>query len=205
MKVLLTSDVGRLGWLGDVVEVADGFARNYLLPQGLARAATEVNIRAIAEVKASRAEQRCFERARLEKAAERTGGAEAVIAAAANEQGHLFGAVHARDIAANLRAQGFEVRDEYVCLAENIKEVGTYEVGLEFAAHGEEPAGSLTATVSVVVVPEGADVEAFKAAEQEAREQSKKQGQEVGQDSVQAGEAEGEVEDEKRGEGEGGK
>ena len=123
MKVLLTSDVGRLGWLGDVVEVADGFARNYLLPQGLARAATEANIRAIAEVKASSAQQRRLECAGKEKAAEAVAGAEAVIAAAANEQGHLFGAVHVRDIAANLRAQGFEVRDEYVCLAENIKEV----------------------------------------------------------------------------------
>lgn len=180
MKVLLMSDVGRLGFVGDVVEVAEGFARNYLLPQGLAQAATEANIRAIAEVKAAKAQQRRLERDRKEKVAEGMGGAEAVIAAAANEQGHLFGAVHARDIAANLRAQGFDVRDEYVGLAENIKEVGTYEVRLEFAAHGGEPGGSLTATVSVVVVPEGADAEQFKAAEQEAREQKQQQAQEVG-------------------------
>ena len=58
MKVLLCEDVKKLGWLGDVVEVNDGYARNYLLPQGLARVATDANIRAIAEKKAGRAEHK---------------------------------------------------------------------------------------------------------------------------------------------------
>lgn len=147
MKVLLCEDITKLGWLGDVVEVSVGYARNYLLPQGLAKVATEGSIRAIAEEKARRAEQRISDSKRLEKAAEAVEGAEAVVAAKANEQGHLFGSVTERQIAANLRAQGFEVADEIVQLPEHIKQVGTHTVTLKFAEN-------VTATVNVVVVPE---------------------------------------------------
>lgn len=147
MKVLLFEDIDRLGWLGDVVEVREGYARNYLLPQGLAKVATEANIKSIAEEKAKRAEQRKLEGKRIETAAESVNGAEAVIAAKANEQGHLFGSVSEKQIAANLRAQGYEVRDDVVQLHEHIKEIGTHEVTLKFA-------GDITATVNVVVVAE---------------------------------------------------
>ena len=85
MKVLLFEDIKKLGWLGDVVEVNDGYARNYLIPKGLARIATEGNIRSISKEKATRAEQRLKERKRLERAAEAVDGAEAVLAAKANE------------------------------------------------------------------------------------------------------------------------
>ncbi len=147
MKVLLCEDIDKLGWLGDVVEVSEGYARNYLLPQGLAKFATDGSIRAIAEEKAKRAEKRVLEGKRLEDAIKTVEGAEAVIAAKANEQGHLFGSVSAQQIAANLREQGFEVTDEVVQLPEHIKQVGTHAVTLKFA-------GGLTATVNVVVVPE---------------------------------------------------
>jgi large subunit ribosomal protein L9 len=147
MKVLLCEDIDKLGWLGDVVEVNNGYARNYLLPQGLAKVANEASIRAIAEEKAKRAEQRRLEGKRLEEAVKAIEGAEAVVAAKANEQGHLFGSVSAREIAANLREQGFEVRDEIVQLSEHIKDIGTHPVTLKFR-------DDLTATVNVVVVPE---------------------------------------------------
>jgi large subunit ribosomal protein L9 len=161
MKVLLTSDVKKLGWLGDVVEVAEGYARNYLLPQGLAKPATDANIKLIAKEKIRRVEQRRLERENRGKAARAVDGAEAVIAAAANEQGHLFGSVFRREIAENLRAQGFEVPDDVVSLDEHIKQVGTYKVNLRFD-------DDITAAVNLVVVPEGADVEQFKAAQKEA-------------------------------------
>ncbi|MHC4680519.1 MAG: 50S ribosomal protein L9 [Planctomycetota bacterium] len=147
MKVLLCEDIQKLGWLGDVVEVSEGYARNFLLPQGLAKPATEASIRAIAEEKAKRAELRKLEGERREEAAKAVEGAEAVLAAKANEQGHLFGSVTARQIAANLRSQGFEVADEIVRLPEHIKEVGTHAVTLQFHE-------GITATVNVVVVPE---------------------------------------------------
>jgi large subunit ribosomal protein L9 len=147
MKVLLCEDIQKLGWLGDIVEVNEGYARNYLLPQRLAKVATEGNIRAIAKEKAKRSEQRLRERRRIEKAVEAVSGAEAVLAARANEQGVLFGSITEPMIAANLRAQGFEVADEIVKLPEHIKQLGTHEVTLRFAE-------DLTATVRVVVVPE---------------------------------------------------
>jgi len=147
MKILLCEDIDKLGWLGDVVEVSEGYARNYLLPQRLAKPATEEAIRSIAEEKTKRAERRRLEGRRLQAAAEAVDGAEAVVAAKANEQGHLFGSVTPRQIAANLRSQGFEVADETVQLHEHIKQVGTHAVTLKFAA-------DVTATVNVVVVPE---------------------------------------------------
>ncbi len=147
MKVLLCEDIVRLGWLGDIVEVNTGYARNYLLPQGLAKVATEDNIRSLAKEKASRAEQRIQERKRLEEVVKTMEAVEAVLAAKANEQGILFGSITERDIAANLRAQGFSVADEVVRLPEHIKQVGTHTVELRFAK-------DLKTTVSVVVVPE---------------------------------------------------
>jgi large subunit ribosomal protein L9 len=156
MKILLCEDIDKLGWLGDVVEVKTGYARNYLIPQGLAKVANEASIRAIAEEKAKRAEQRKLEGKRLEDAAKAIEGAEAVIAAKANELGHLFGSVNERQIAANLRAQGFEVRDEIVQLPEHIKEVGTHSVTLKFR-------DDLTATINVVVVAEQQDEPAAEA------------------------------------------
>ena len=150
MKVLLCEDVKKLGWLGDIVEVNDGYARNYLLPLGLAKVATETNIKSLAQAKAERAEQRLQERKRLERAAEAVEGAEAVLAARANEQGVLFGSITEHMVAANLRAQSFEVADEIVRLPEHIKHLGMHEVTLKFA-------DDIVVTVHVVVVPEQAD------------------------------------------------
>jgi large subunit ribosomal protein L9 len=147
MKVLLCEDIQKLGWLGDIVEVNTGYARNYLLPQGLAKVATEGNIRALAKEKTKRAEHRLLQRRRMEKAVAAVNGAEAVLAARANEQGVLFGSITETLIAANLRGQGFEVADEIVKLPEHIKQLGTHNVTLRFAE-------DLTATVRVVVVPE---------------------------------------------------
>ena len=163
MRILLCEDIRGLGWLGDVVDVNDGYARNYLLPQGLGKPATDANLRAIAKDKVRRAEERKLESEQLKKVAEAVEGAEAVVAAKANEQGVLFGSIGPAQIAQNLRDQGFEVADEDVALDEHIKNVGTAEVKLKFA-------NDLTATVSVVVVPEGVDAETIKAAEKAAAE-----------------------------------
>jgi large subunit ribosomal protein L9 len=149
VKVLLCEDVKELGWFGDVVEVSTGYARNYLLPQGLAIVPTEGNLRSLAKEAAKRAEQRELERKRLEEAVTAVEGAEAVVAAKANEQGVLFGSVGAQEIAENLRAQGFKITDEMIHLAEHIKQVGTHKVTLKFDR-------DLAATINVVVVAESA-------------------------------------------------
>ena len=154
MKILLCEDVEKLGYLGDVVEVNDGYARNYLLPQNKAVVPSEANIKALAEAKAKRAEERKLAQEQLVRVAEEVGGAEVVLAAKANEQGHLFGSVGEHDIADNLRKQGFEVSDDMVQLAEHIKEVGTHEISLKVST-------DLTATINVVVVSEDQAVESL--------------------------------------------
>jgi large subunit ribosomal protein L9 len=153
MKVLLCEDVENLGWYGDVVDVNEGYARNYLLPQRIATVPNDAKIKTMAQEKAKRAEQREVVIDNLKKAAQAVDGAEAVLAAKANEQGHLFGSVHENQIAANLRLQGYEVADKHVRLREHIKEVGQYTVEIEFAA-------GITAKVQVTIVPEGQNVEA---------------------------------------------
>jgi large subunit ribosomal protein L9 len=152
MKVLLCEDVEKLGWYGDVVEVSEGFARNYLLPQRIATVPTEQKIKAMAGERVQRAEQRNLDYERMQKAAETVNGAEAVIAAKANEQGHLFGSVTEKEIAENLRQQGYEVADKHVQLDEHIKEVGQHTAKIKFAS-------DVTATVKVTIVPQGQSVE----------------------------------------------
>lgn len=147
MKVLLCEDVKKLGYLGEIVEVNDGYARNFLLPQNKAVVPTEANIKSLAEAKARNAEKRKLAIEKLEQVAEAVGGAEVVLAAKANEQGHLFGSVNEHDIADNLRKQGFEISDNMVHLAEHIKQVGTHEVTLRISPE-------LTAGINVVVVSE---------------------------------------------------
>ncbi len=160
MKVLLVADVTKtgdvskggsapvvLGWFGDIIEVSSGFARNYLLPQGLAVIPTPDAVKSLAQEKARRTEARGQQRQRFEETAAAVNKAEVVIAANANEAGHLFGSVSSRQIAANLREQGFEVTDEMVQLSEHIKQVGTTTVQVKFAQ-------DLVAAVNVVVVPQ---------------------------------------------------
>ncbi|HOK65761.1 MAG TPA: 50S ribosomal protein L9 [Anaerohalosphaeraceae bacterium] len=149
MKVLLCEDVAKLGWLGDIVEVKDGYARNYLLPQGLAVIPTEAAIRSLAEEKARRAEARRLARLEKERLSASLEGVEISLTARANEQGHLFGSVTETDIAEALQRKGFAVSAEMVHLEAHIKEVGTRDVVIKTAS-------DLKATVRVIVAAEEA-------------------------------------------------
>ena len=153
MKLLLCNDVEKLGWLGDIVEVKEGYARNYLLPQGLAIVPTAANIKSLADEKARRAEARQLVRQQKERLVTSVQDAEVVLSAKANEQGHLFGSITERDIAENLRQQGFEVADEMVKMNGHIKELGTTEVTIRAA-------NDLMATVRVMVVSQEQTVDA---------------------------------------------
>ena len=160
MKILLCDDVEKLGWVGDVVEVSEGYARNYLLPRRLGIVPTKGNLKSLAQARAKRMEQLKDVRERAEQAVAQVSGAEVVISAKANEQGHLFGSVGPHDIAANLRGQGFIVPDETVRMSEHIKDVGTHEVRIAFKKPAEGGMTvELTAKVSVVVVAEGAELQ----------------------------------------------
>jgi large subunit ribosomal protein L9 len=133
MKLLLHADIPKLGYFGDVVEVTKGYARNYLLPQGLAVEPTETNVKAIEEERAQKAEERRLAREQMVKAVDKVEGAEITIRALANEMGHLFGSVSEADVAAALRDARYEVQAKHVRLATHLRTIGTHEVKLRFA------------------------------------------------------------------------
>ena len=132
MKLLLHSDIPKLGHFGDVVEVADGYARNYLLPHGKAVVPTDANVKAIHQERSRRVEIRRLAHEEKVKAAAKVNGAAVTLRALANEQGHLFGSVGEEDIAAALRELGFEVQRGHVAIGEHFRMVGDYDVKLHF-------------------------------------------------------------------------
>ena len=133
MKMLLHVDIPRLGYLGDVVEVSQGYARNYLLPQRKAVEPTESNIKAIEEERGKLAEIRRLAKEALQKAATQVNDKEVTLEVLANEQGHLFGSIGQEDVAKALRKQGGEVQARDVVLPEHLRMLGDYEVKLHFS------------------------------------------------------------------------
>ena len=127
-ELLLLNTVDNLGIIGDVVKVKAGFARNYLLPRGLAEKPTPEKIQELsaqravveAEMKKLAAEQHAM----IEKLA----GHEITLQRSANDTGVLFGGVSQHEIAELLREQGFAIEDRYVRLGETIKRLDTYDV-----------------------------------------------------------------------------
>ncbi len=133
MKLLLKKDISHLGIVGDVVDVAPGYGRNYLLPQGLATEATQANIKALAEERRKAEERRQQMRDELGRRAERLRDVEVTIAAAANEEGVLYGSVGPREIAAALRDEGHDVEASHVELREPIRRLDNLAVNVRFA------------------------------------------------------------------------
>jgi large subunit ribosomal protein L9 len=128
MKIILVKDVEKLGEIGDIVDVADGFGRNFLIPQGLAVAATAKNKRQLEH------EQRLREHriARAKKEAEGLAGSLQGVAChftrKAGEEGRLFGSVTAIDIAEKLKEAGYEVDRRLIQLEQPIKSLGEFTV-----------------------------------------------------------------------------
>jgi len=132
MKLLLQADIPKLGDFGDVVEVSKGYGRNYLLPQRLAVEPTEENVKAIAHERARQAELRKLARAGLQKVSDHVMGAEITLIALANDQGHLFGSIGEKDIARALQDQSFEIQSKHVKITEPLRELGEFEIELDF-------------------------------------------------------------------------
>jgi|YNPNPStandDraft_1061719.scaffolds.fasta_scaffold87508_2 large subunit ribosomal protein L9 len=148
MRVLLLKDIPKLGYLGDVVEVRDGYARNYLLPQRLATYPTEENLRAIEEARKQAAAERARRLQAFQELVRRLEGVQVTIEATANPEGTLYGSVGRKEIAEALQRRGFEVLPEHVDLDTPIRTLDNRPVRLRFT---EE----LTAEVKVWVVREG--------------------------------------------------
>jgi len=132
MKLLLRRDIPKVGLAGDVVEVKEGYARNYLIPQHLGILPTKANMKAIEEDKRRAEEERKRRRSALEQQAQRLREVEVTIAAACNEEGHLYGSVGPREIAAALRDEGHDVETKQVHLHEPIRQLDTVAVPVVF-------------------------------------------------------------------------
>ena len=145
MEVILREHVDNLGQRGDVVKVASGYARNYLLPRKLALAVTEANKRQIERERASAEAREAEERQAAQALADRMQQADITIARRAGEGEALYGSVTSADIADSLAAQGFEVDKRKIQLADPIRTIGETDVPVKL--HRE-----VTATVKVKVV-----------------------------------------------------
>ena len=144
MKLILKENIEHLGHIGDIVKVAPGYARNYLLPKGLAVEATEKNAKALEHVKRQMAYKKgkALESAR-NLAAKLTETAVS-LSHKAGEEGKLFGSVTNMEIASFLKEKGFEIDRKTIQLAEPIKHVGEFDVVVKI--HPE-----VSATVKVTV------------------------------------------------------
>ncbi|RLD96363.1 MAG: 50S ribosomal protein L9 [Aquificota bacterium] len=128
MKVILKVDVEGVGSAGDIVEVSPGYARNYLIPRGLALAATSRNVKSLEKQKAEIMKKVDKERKRIEALAQRLAQTKVVVTKQAGEKGRLFGSVTTRDIADALAREGIEIDRKKIVLEETIKTLGSYQV-----------------------------------------------------------------------------
>jgi large subunit ribosomal protein L9 len=168
MQVILRQDVEKIGLRGEVVDVAPGFARNFLLPRKLAETATPGKVAELRkhEEKRARHEAQSFEQA--QEIAQKVEAAELRFDVPAGETGTLFGSVTATDISEQLwQSQKVRVDRRKLELSESIKRIGRYQIPVELFA-------DVTATLRVAVVPEGGELppqeelDAIAAAEAEA-------------------------------------
>lgn len=133
-EIILQEDVENLGSAGDVVDVKPGYARNFLIPRGLARRATAGNLKRIQEERRRREKAATRERQVAEDLSERLEGLSLSFSVRAGEEGRLFGSVTASDIADRLAEQGLEVDRRTLQLEEPIKELGVYRVSVDLHA-----------------------------------------------------------------------
>ncbi|MGA9070175.1 MAG: 50S ribosomal protein L9 [Terracidiphilus sp.] len=159
MEVILKDDVLHLGHRGDLVKVADGYARNFLLPRKLALQATSANKVVVEQMKNAAARRSATEKAQAEALAVKLTPVVLEFTRKSGEAGHLFGSVTSADIAAGLAAQGFEIDRRKIQLDEPLKSLGEFTVTIklyrEVAAHiavkvlaeatEEEPAAEVAA------------------------------------------------------------
>ena len=209
MKVVFLEEVEGSGRIGEIKDVANGFARNYLLPRRLAAPATPADIRR-AE---ARAEKEARRQAVLDEeaqaVAEKLAGAVIAISARVGEQGRLYGSITAADIAEEVsKLAGRQIEHRQILLAEPLKELGTHEINVKLTRNveapvqvevaSEEPPASVEPAAASAESAQEAEVEALEDAEAEAEEgEAEPQAEaEVEPEAEAALEAEAEAEEE---------
>ena len=149
VELLLTEDVSALGKQGEIVRVKAGYARNYLLPQGLATVATEHNKRMVEKHRAKQANVALQKVQQLKQMADAVSKYSVTLEANATAEGHLYGSIVAVDISKALKSANYAVEPDNVRLEGPLKELGMYTVKLHFAPEVETE-------VKVWVVPAAA-------------------------------------------------
>ena len=147
MKVILKETIESLGIIGSEVTVADGYARNYLLPQNKAVPATPQNRKMLEQDKAKFELQIAKEKKFAEEMSKRLEGVVCKIAAKVSEEDRLYGSVSTRDIVDALAGQGIEIEKKMVLLNEPIKNIGTYKVPIRVYKEVEPE-------ITIEIVPE---------------------------------------------------
>ncbi len=145
MELILREDVEKLGSRGQVVKVADGYARNFLLPRRLAVVATEANKKIVEQERQAHLRKQAKEKAAAEDLGKIMTGVSVTIAQKAGEQDQLFGSVTSKDIADALEAQKYQIDRKKIHLEEPIRQLGEYKVPVRL--HAEV---TIEVTVNVV-------------------------------------------------------
>lgn len=159
-KVLLREDIESLGGRGEIVKVKAGYARNYLLPRGIALLATKGNVKQVEGERTALLKKAAVEKSTAEAQSEQMQGISLSFERKAGEHGTLFGSVTSMDIAEALKAQGYDIDRRKIALKEAIKETGNYTVNIKL--HRE-----VTLPVPVTVTAEGATAETTEVKEEE--------------------------------------
>jgi large subunit ribosomal protein L9 len=147
MKVILQEDIKSLGKMGDVANVSDGYARNYLIPKKLAVEANVKNVKSLDHEKRKVEDKAKKIRSEAYGLSEKLSAMALTIRAKAGDEERLFGSITNKDIAEALKAEGLDIDRKRILLDEPIKRLGSYSVGVK--VHSE-----VTAHVNVKVVPE---------------------------------------------------
>lgn len=134
MQVILTEDISNLGTAGEVVEVKDGYARNYLIPKNLAVKATKSNLARVEQIKTARANREERRKKKLSTLAESLEGFSIDIPVQVGDDDKIYGAVTQHMILEALRAKGFSIERKAIQLDEPIKQLGVYNVEIKLHA-----------------------------------------------------------------------
>ena len=135
MKVILTADVKGKGYIGDIVNVSDGYARNFLLPKGLAKQATKQNLDIAKQQSKANESRKLLERNTAEEAASKLSGLTVVVKEKCGENGRLFGSVTSAEVAAAILDQhGIEIDKKKIVMAEHIKDLGEHSLQIKVFA-----------------------------------------------------------------------
>jgi len=148
MKVILTADVRGKGYIGDIVKVSDGYARNYLMPKGLAKEATTHNLNIAKQQQNANEKRRMMERLSAEEAATKLDGLKVVVTEKCGEGGRLFGSVTSAEVAQAIADQhGIEIDKKKIVMAEHIKDLGEFPMQIKVHA-------GISAQITVIVEAE---------------------------------------------------